>query len=151
MVQDPLLVRKDFPHTIDVAVRWNDYDIAFHVNNVQFYAYFEEAVVSLLERLGLDWVTDPVIPFVAESKCRFLAPIRFPSKVAAGIGIERLGNSSLTYTIALFVEGRDLPVAQGHFVHVFVDRKDEVATPIPSAIRTAAANFLMPNTKLHKK
>lgn len=143
MAQEDLLARHNFPHIIDVPVRWNDYDIAYHVNNVQFYAYFEEVVVSLLDALGLDWVSDPVIPFVAESKCRFLAPIRFGSKVTAGIGIERLGNSSLTYTIALFVEGQDKPVAQGHFVHVFVNRKTEAATPIPAAIRDATTNYLM--------
>ena len=143
MAQETVLTRESFPHRIDVSVRWNDYDVVRHVNNVKFYTYFEEVVVSLLDVLGLDWVSDPVIPFVAESQCRFLAPIRFPSKVSAGIGIERLGNSSLTYTIALFVEGQDKPVAQGHFVHVFVDRKKETTMPIPAAIRKAGAAFLM--------
>jgi len=143
MANDTLLTLADFPHTLDVAVRWNDYDMVNHVNNVQFYVYFEEAVISLCDVFGLDWLRDAAIPFVAESKCRFLAPIPFPSKVTAGIGVERLGNSSLTYGMALFVEGRDKPVAVGHFVHVFVDRKNEAPTPIPHAIRDAAGRFLL--------
>ena len=132
----------DFPHTLSVAVRWNDYDMVNHVNNVQFYVYFEEAVVSLCDAFGLDWLKSPAIPFVAESKCRFLAPIPFPSKVTAGIGVEQLGNSSLTYGMALFVEGCDKPVAVGHFVHVFVDRQSEAPTPIPKSIRNVAAQHL---------
>ncbi|HEY9078977.1 thioesterase family protein [Magnetovibrio sp.] len=137
----------DFPHTLGVAVRWNDYDMVNHVNNVQFYVYFEEAVVSLCDVFGLDWLTDRAIPFVAESKCRFLAPIPFPSKVTAGIGVERLGTTSLTYGMALYVEGRRKPVAVGHFIHVFVDRDSETPTPIPAPIRATAGRYLLANAK----
>jgi len=142
-VDETFVSLNDFPHTLDVAVRWNDYDMVNHVNNVQFYVYFEEAVVSLCDVFGLNWRDAAAIPFVAESKCRFLSPIPFPSKVTAGIGVERLGNSSLTYTMALFVEGVTKPVAVGHFVHVYVDRKTEASTPIPDAIRNVATRYLM--------
>lgn len=143
MADETFLSLIDYPHTLSVAVRWNDYDMVNHVNNVQFYVYFEEAVISLCDAFGLDWVLSPAIPFVAESKCRFLAPIPFPSKVTAGIGVERLGNSSLTYGMALFVEGRAKPVAVGHFVHVFVDRENETPTRIPDEIRNVAERYLM--------
>lgn len=143
MTDETHLTQEHFPHTVSIPVRWNDYDMVNHVNNVQFYVYFEEAVVSLLDELGLNWLSDPVIAYVAESKCRFLAPIAFPSKVVAGIGVERLGRSSLTYTIALFVEGKAEPVALGHFVHVFVDRDSERSTPIPEPIRAGAERYLM--------
>lgn len=143
MAREKLFSRDQFPHTLPIAVRWNDYDMVNHVNNVQFYVYFEEAVIELCNAFGLDWLSHQVIPFVAESKCQFLAPLRFPSKVTAGIGVERLGNSSLTYAIALFSEGREEPVGQGHFVHVFVDRDTELPTAIPTDIRAQAERYLM--------
>lgn len=145
MANEQRLTLDRFPHTISVPVRWNDYDIANHVNNVQFYVYFEEAVVSLLDLCGLDWLNDPIIAYVVESKCQFLAPIRYPSQLTAGIGVERLGNSSLTYSIALFVEGQDKPVGVGHFVHVFVDRKTDQSVAMPDSIRMVAQQYLMPS------
>jgi len=132
-----------FPYLLSVPVRWNDYDMVTHVNNVQFYVYFQEAVVSLLDVLGLDWLNDPVIAYVVESKCQFLAPIPFPSKIVAGIGVERLGRSSMTYTLGLYAEGKPEPVALGHFVHVFVDRGTERSASIPERIRAGAERYLM--------
>lgn len=132
-----------YPHTLDIPVRWNEYDMVGVVNNVQFYAYIQEAVVSLLDRLGVHWTEDLVLPFVVESRCTFFAPLRYPSKVKAGIGIERLGNSSLTYIIGLFAEGTEQPVAQGHFVHVFADQNTMASCPIPAAVRTLAVPFVL--------
>ena len=35
------------------------------------------------------------------------------------------GRSSVRYEIGLFAEGADTAAAQGHFVHVYVDRKSQ--------------------------
>lgn len=137
----------DFPHTLEIFVRWSDYDMANHVNNVKFYAYFEDVVVDMLNQVGLNWSTDGAIPFVVESGCNFLAPIPFPSKVVAGIGISKFGTSSLTYDIGLFIVGQegeaDKLVARGHFVHVFVDRETDRPTPMPEWLREKAQRFAL--------
>ena len=43
------------------------------------------------------------------------------------------------YEIALFAAGSETPAADGHFVHVFVDRATDRPCPIPEPIRTALA------------
>ncbi|MEQ1736087.1 MAG: thioesterase family protein, partial [Rhodoglobus sp.] len=37
---------------IPVAARWGDMDAYGHVNNVQFYSYFDTAIVSFLLEIG---------------------------------------------------------------------------------------------------
>ncbi len=143
MIDDKKLNRDDYPHKLDIAVRWSDYNMARHVSNVQFYEYIEEAVVSFLNVLGLNWDMSPAVPFVAESTCRYLNEIPFPSNVMAGIGVTRIGNSSLTYQIALFIDESDQAVALANFVHVFVDRTTKKTVPIPQDLRQQAENFLM--------
>ena len=45
--------------------------------------------------------------------------------------------SSVEYGVAIFKEGEDIAIADGHFVHVFVDRQSNQSVPIPEAIRRA--------------
>jgi acyl-CoA thioester hydrolase len=51
--------------------------------------------------------------------------------------VDRLGNSSVQYGIAIFKDGEQEAVAHGHFVHVFVERAQNRSVPIPQALRTA--------------
>jgi acyl-CoA thioester hydrolase len=56
--------------------------------------------------------------------------------VDAWLRVGRLGNSSVRYEIGLFGE-EDTARAEGHFVHVFVDRASNKPVPMPPGIRAA--------------
>ena len=134
--QDPR--RNDFPAFQGITTRWMDNDLYGHVNNVTYYSYFDTAVNRyLIEEGGLDIHEGPVIGYVVDSRCTFRKAIAFPQSIEAGLRVEKLGNSSVRYGIGIFREGEDEPSAFGSFVHVFVDRETEKATPIPEGIRRA--------------
>lgn len=127
---------EQFPYRLSIPVRWGDTDMLGHVNNVAYYRYFEVIAVDFIATpCAVDWLRDPIIPFAAESRCRFLRPLRFPGSVTAGLRIARIGSSSVTYDLALFDEADGRPSATGDWVHVFVDRASERPTPIPPAVR----------------
>jgi len=135
----------DFPALRRITTRWADNDVYGHVNNVVYYSFFDTAVNGwLIDATGVDIRELPAIGLVAETSCRFLAPLSFPDQVVAGLGLERLGNSSVTYRIGLFCGDNTAPVALGRFVHVYVDRQTRTPTPIPAQIRTALAGLLPP-------
>ena len=74
---------------------------------------------------------------MAETSCRFLKQISFPDLLQIGVRLEKAGNSSVVYQLAVF-RGEDVePSAVGRFVHVYVDSTTRRPVPIPSAIRTA--------------
>jgi acyl-CoA thioester hydrolase len=58
--------------------------------------------------------------------------------------VGKLGNSSVRYEIGLFVAGEDPVAAEGHFVHVFVDRGTMRPVPIPDGLRAALARLVRP-------
>lgn len=128
--------RSDFKVLRPIPTRWMDNDHYGHVNNVAYYSFFDTAVNGfLIEASGTDIRDLPAIGIVAESSCRFLAAVSFPDTIHAGIGLERLGTSSVAYAIALFRGTEDQPCAVGRFVHVYVDRATRRPVPIPAAIR----------------
>jgi acyl-CoA thioester hydrolase len=138
-VTDPKDIRRgDFTVLRELPTRWSDDDTYGHVNNVVHYLMFDTAVNGwLIEASGVDIRTLPAIGLVVETSCRYFAELRFPELVTAGIGLERLGSTSVIYQLALFGPTAESPAAVGRFVHVYVDRETHRPTPIPPEIRTA--------------
>ncbi len=131
-------VRERYPHFLSVPTRWMDNDVYGHVNNIIYYSYFDTVVNEYLIHSGvLDIEKSPVIGLVVETQCRFFEPMTFPDTVHAGLRVARLGHSSVRYEIGLFRNDDQTAVAQGHFVHVYVERATGLAAPVPQPTREA--------------
>jgi acyl-CoA thioester hydrolase len=128
----------DYPHHLAITTRWKDNDVYGHVNNVEYYSYVDTVINEfLIRRGGLDIHAGEAFGVCAESGCRFLAAVAYPQGVDAGLRVSRLGRSSVTYDVGLFVEGEGTALAQAHFTHVFVDRVTRRPVPIPDGVRAA--------------
>jgi acyl-CoA thioester hydrolase len=127
-----------------ITTRWMDNDVYGHVNNVVYYSFFDTAVNEMLVRKGLlDFEAGPVIGLVVETGCRYFASLSFPDRVDAGVRVVKLGTSSVRYEVGLFAGDSDSPAAEGHFVHVYVDRVTRRPCPIPDAIRAFLATLIV--------
>ena len=136
--------RSDYAVFYPITTRWMDNDIYGHVNNVTYYSYFDSAVNQyLIEVGGLDIHNAPIVGFVVNSGCSYLSPIAYPEKIEAGLRVNKLGNSSVTYGVGIFREGEDSACAFGDFIHVFVNRAENKSVPIPEQIRTALEKLTM--------
>ena len=134
--------RTDYRHIQRINTRWKDNDIYGHVNNVEYYSYFDTVINAYLIGSGaLDIHHGAVIGLCAESHCKFLDSLAFPMAVDVALRVVHLGRSSVRYEIGLFAEDEDTPAAQGWFVHVFVDRITRKSTPLPDALRAALATL----------
>jgi acyl-CoA thioester hydrolase len=132
------LKRCDYRHFQIIPTRWMDNDIYGHVNNVNYYSYFDTAVNQyLIERGVLDIHQGKVVGFVVETSCSYFRPLAFPDAVAAGIRVARVGNSSIRYEVGLFRNDDDEIAAAGYFVHVYVDRHSGLSVPVSAATREA--------------
>jgi len=128
--------RSAFPHFLALPTRWMDNDSYGHVNNVNYYSFFDTAVNQLLiDRGVLDIHKDDVVGFVVETGCSYFSSISFPDLIHVGVRVAKLGNSSVRYELALYRNDEALPSAAGHFVHVYVDRRTNKSVPVPEAVR----------------
>jgi acyl-CoA thioester hydrolase len=129
-------LRAAYRHFDRITTRWHDNDAYRHVNNVVYYSWFDTAVNRLLiERGVLDIARSPVIGLVVETQCRYFRPIAFPDTVTAGVRVGHLGTSSVRYEIGLFRNEEPAAAAQGHFIHVYVDRDSQRPVPLPEDLR----------------
>ncbi len=139
-----IATRADYAHFLVIPTRWMDNDVYGHVNNVQYYSYFDTVVNRYLIDQGvLDIYNSPVIGLVVETQCRYSSSIAFPDEVHAGLRVAKLGNSSVRYEVGLFKNQEELAAAQGYFVHVYVDRATQRPTSLPADLRAVLERILL--------
>ncbi|KAF0676018.1 acyl-CoA thioesterase [Profundibacterium mesophilum] len=119
-----------------LGTRWGDNDVYGHMNNTVHYTLFDTAVnAHLIEGGVLDPHEGACVFLVVETGCRYFSELAFPRPVTAGLRVATLGTSSVRYEIGLFGM-EETAAAEGHFVHVNVDR--ETRRPVPIEPRTRA-------------
>ncbi len=144
-IRESVQRRADFFHFHPIETRWMDNDAYGHVNNVTYYSYFDTAVNAyLIKRGALDIASSEVIGLVVETGCRYINSVAFPDRLDVGMRVGRIGTSSVRYELAIFREGDDNACAQGHLIHVYVDRVSNRPVPLPQMYRHALAPLHTP-------
>lgn len=139
------LARQQFSYFLPLTTRWADNDVYGHVNNVTYYSYFDTTANHyLIHEGGLDIHHGQMIGLVVDSGCSYFSSVAFPDQLEGALRVAHLGNSSVRYELAIFKQGEALAAAQGHFVHVFVDRQTNKPVAIPERIRDALARLCHP-------
>ncbi len=134
--------RTGFLHFRDIQTRWMDNDIYGHVNNAVHYSYFDTAVNRyLIETGALDLQNGSVIGLVVETACSYFKELAFPDRISAGLRVTRIGRTSVRFEVALFREDDEFAAAQGHFVHVYVDRATRRPVDLPEALKNSLADL----------
>ena len=113
-----------------------DNDIYGHVNNAVHYSYFDTAVNRyLIDNRALDIQNGAVVGLVVETACSYFKELAFPDRIFAGLRVAHIGRTSVRFEIALFGNDDELAAAQGHFVHVYVDRETRRPVALPPEMR----------------
>ncbi len=135
--------RGDYKVFRTISTRWMDNDVYGHMNNVVHYSHFDTAVNGwLIEQNVLDFTKGEQVGLVVETGCRYFSEMAFPDVITAAIRVARLGNSSVRYEVGLFRNEEETASAEGHFVHVYVDRKSRKAMPLNGELRSALEGLL---------
>lgn len=136
--------RSEFFYFQKTTTRWMDNDIYGHVNNVQYYSFFDTVVNQfLIERGELDIHKGDTIGFVVHSQCNYYQPIQYPETIDIGMRANHIGNSSVEYGVAIFQAEKNESCAYGTFTHVFVNRASQRPTQLPEKLRLALKSLLI--------
>ena len=130
----------DFAHVTVSRVRFRDTDAMKMVNHAVILSYLEEARTEYVDELvGLASIDD--IDYVmARVECDYRSPARYGERMATGVRVTAIGDSSVTmrYRVEEADEGR--LIAEGETVQVFYDYEADEPTPVPATFRRAVAD-----------
>lgn len=142
-LKNATLTRNDYKWFTPLTTRWMDNDIYGHINNAHYFSYFDTLTNTyLIKSCGLDIHRGEVIGYIVHSECYYKSPLVFPDELEGGLRVNRVGNSSVTYGLAIFKKGEDIASAHGSFTHVFVDRQTERPVAIDGKLREGLVHIL---------
>ena len=125
-----------YPYRHEVRSRWGDMDALGHLNNVALARYYEDARVTFHEAAlggGLRIV-------LAEITIRYLAETHHPGTYTVGMGVARVGRSSVTHLSGLCRDGVRVGACRSVVVHTGPDGP----APLPDDARARLARFAVP-------
>jgi len=132
---------EEFPRQTTDKVRYADTDRQGHVNNIQFAAFLETGRVELLYNPDAPLAGDNAEFVIARLEIDFLGEIQWPGSVAIGIGVKRIGNSSITIEQAVFQDDRCVARAEAVVVHI--DSISRQARPLVESTRSRLQEILL--------
>lgn len=137
--------RAAYRHFQTITTRWLDNDAYGHVNNTVYYTWFDTVVNTfLIQNHVLDIEKGASIGLVVETQCNYFSSVTYPDEIHAGLRVGKLGNSSVHYEVGIFRNHDNIACAQGHLVHVYVDRVKRRPAQVPADMRKLLQTILAP-------
>ena len=144
MMKTRQATRSEFAHFMEMGTRWSDNDAYGHVNNVVYYSFFDTTVNRhMIDAGALDTATSAVVGLVVETQCQYYSSISYPDRVTVGLRVAHIGKSSVRYELGVFRNEEIVASAQGHYVHVYVDRASQTPVSIPTQVRAVLQTIVM--------
>jgi acyl-CoA thioester hydrolase len=135
--------REKFWFFFPFRVRYSEIDGQGVVFNAHYLTYFDTSITEYFRALGYDQYVDSRktgIDFhVVKSLIEYKAPVLFDWELDVGARVARIGNSSLTFELAIFLKSGSDALVTGEIVWVYTDQKTHRPVPIPKSIRELIA------------
>ena len=125
---DPTPRLEDFPYRLSDNVRFGDLDPNQHVNNAVYATYFETGRVTLMKDRSLGLVPEGLAWIMVRLDIHFRAELRWPGTIDLGLGVTKLGRTSVTFEQVVFSAGQCVASAQA--VTVLIDDLTRKPTPL---------------------
>jgi len=126
----------DFPYRLRDNVRFGDLDPNQHVNNAVYATYFETGRVTLMKDRSYGLMPEGLAWIMVRLDMHFRAELHWPATIELGLGVSKLGRTSVTFDQVVFSAGRCIASAQS--VNVLIDEASRRPTPLTPGI---IANF----------
>ena len=119
-----------------IPIRWGDMDMMGHVNNTNYFRYFEIVRIEWFERIGrpLSPAGEGIV--IVNAFCNFIKQLEFPGDVLARHYVANPGRSSFEAYMTL--ERTDAPgviCASGGAKTVWVDFPKQKSVQLPEWLR----------------
>lgn len=140
-----MTARAAFPFFHPFRVRYSEIDGQAVVYNAHYLTYYDTAIFEYYRAIGYDQFRESQALLedwhVVKALVEYKAPLTYDLDFEVGVRVARMGNSSLTYALAIFPKGEDTLLATGEVVQVYTDQRTHKSMPIPERVRAMYRAF----------
>ena len=140
---DLTTLKKQYPVSIEIKVKWGEMDAFQHLNNTVYIRYIEDSRIDLFEKLGLSshLNSQNIVPILASVQGVYLAPVTYPDTLIVFNSAIQTGPKKVELEHQLRSTKQNRLVAKGKGVGVYYDYKALKSCAIPSDIATKLATL----------
>nr|CAB3262527.1 uncharacterized protein LOC100180197 [Phallusia mammillata] len=116
-----------YRYFLPIQTRCADNDYYGHVNNSQYHFYCDTVVNTYLIwycGLSTDRVNTTALAYMIQTQCIYKKPFIFPQVILAGLGVKKVGKSSVHYEVAFFEPKIDYNIAMEEKRHAESNNHD---------------------------
>lgn len=145
--------RQDFRFFHRLRVRWVEVDMQKIVFNAHYLMYFDTAISDYWRALAMPY-EEAMLElggdlYVKKASVEYHGSARFDDRLDVALRCDRVGNSSMTFSGAIF-RGEELLITC-ELVYVFADTASQTSKPVPDALRSLLTGFEAGEAMLHIK
>lgn len=133
----------EFPFSQQQQLSWGDMDALNHINNVNYFRYFENARLKYFDSIGVieEMEKTKIGPILGATECKFLLPLTYPDTITVGVIVSQIREKRLTMQYVIYSQKLDKIAAEGSAEVIFFDFTSGRATLISETILAAINNL----------
>ena len=128
---------KDFTFVVDLNIEWGDMDALQHVNNIEYFKYFQVARIAYFEKIDSESVMGDtrISSILASTQCKFIYPLAYPDSISVGVRVDAIADQYFTMKYAVVSHKHQRLAAIGDAKVVMFDYANNKKVSIPNEIR----------------
>ena len=126
----------DYSVIIEFPIAWGDMDAFQHVNNVQYFRYFESARIAYFQQLNaLEFMQSSGIgPILKDAYTKFRFPITYPDTISVGIRVVELQADRFRMEFKIISHTHKVVAAEGYGWVVYYDYAKNTKADVPQKL-----------------
>ena len=133
------VIKSDFRVFWETRIRYYELDPQGIMHNANYLAFYDQAVVEYFRDLDYDYekeIKETNKDFhTVQVVVQYNKPLYFDDEIEIGLKIKDVGNTSMTWIMAMFIKGTGELASASEIVHVYTDMKTSKPTTITDDLK----------------
>ena len=133
----------EFSFITQMNVEWGDMDALQHVNNVEYFKYFQKARIAYFEKNSSEdlFVESRISTILASTQCKFIYPLKYPDTISIGARVDLMADQYFTMKYAVISDNNQKLVAVGGAKVVMFDYDKNIKASVPQEVKKRILNL----------
>ncbi len=131
---------EQYPFRHRLRVRYSEIDAQAVVYNSHYMVYYDIGITEYLRQFAFNQVEHAARTGhdfqLVTARVDYVRPIRFDTELEIAVAQPRIGNSSVTWSLALLTTDDAALFSTGEIVWVYTDLANETSVHVPDNLRT---------------
>lgn len=134
---------ENFVFITSMKVEWGDMDAFMHVNNIEYFRYFQITRMNYLNNIKADinMADMSLSTILANTQAKYIYPLKYPDTISIGTRVDKMARQYVNMQFCVVSHKHKRVATVGNAKIVTFDYSTNKKIDIPTVIRDKIINF----------